>query len=45
MYIGIEVKRPGGKLSPHQERFRDNLQQAGGVYVVAYSVEDVIKYF
>jgi len=41
-YIGIEVKRPGSKLSPHQEAFRDNLQQAGGFYIVAHNVEDVI---
>lgn len=42
-YVGIEVKQPGCKLSPHQEAFRDSLQCAGGKYLVAYSLEDIIK--
>ena len=44
-YIGIEVKAPKGKLSPAQEHFRDNLEKAGGVYIIARQVEDVIKFF
>lgn len=41
-YWGIEVKRPGNKLSPHQEAFRDNLQQAGGKYVTVFCLEDIM---
>ena len=44
-YIAIEVKAPKGKLSPAQEHFRDNLQKAGGQYIVARQLEDVIKFF
>jgi hypothetical protein len=43
IFIGIEVKRPGGKLSPHQKAFCDALLQAGGRYVVAQSLEDVME--
>ena len=44
-YIAIEVKTPKGKLSEVQEHFRDNLRKAGGYYVVARQLEDVIKIF
>lgn len=42
-FVGIEVKRPNGKLSEHQEAFRDELQRLGGLYVVATSLDDIIK--
>lgn len=42
-FVAIEVKRPNGKLSEHQEAFRDELQRIGGLYVVATSVDDIIK--
>ena len=38
----IEVKKPGGKLSEHQEKFRDNILNAGHLFVVAKSIEDVL---
>lgn len=41
-YWGIEVKRPGNKLSPGQEAFRDNLQQAGGKYVTVFCLGDIM---
>ena len=44
-YIGIEVKAPRGQLSKTQEHFRDNLILAGGHYIVARQLEDVIDYF
>ncbi len=43
IFIGIEVKRPGGKLSPNQKLFCDALIAAGGRYVVAQSLEDVME--
>jgi hypothetical protein len=39
----IEVKKPGGKLSKAQEKFRDNVIAAGGRWMAAYSVEDVVE--
>jgi hypothetical protein len=33
-YVGIEVKRPGGKQSDHQKEFQANLEAAGGKYVL-----------
>ena len=42
---GIEVKGPKGKLSPAQEEFRDRFRCAGGVYIVARGLQDVISEF
>jgi len=42
-YAAIEVKRPGGKLTEGQEDFLFSVKQAGGIAIVAYSVDDVIK--
>ena len=41
-FIGIEVKAPKGKQSDHQKEFQKNLEAAGGRYILAYSLEDVI---
>lgn len=30
----VEVKRPGGKLSPAQEKFRDLCRETGTAYIV-----------
>lgn len=44
LYIAIEVKRPGGRQSEDQIAFMDELRTRGeGIYVLAYSLEDVIK--
>ena len=41
---GIEVKRElGGKVSGDQERFGQNLEAAGGKYVVTRGVDDAEK--
>ena len=40
-FVGIEVKRYGGKQSDYQKDFQSNLEAAGGRYLLAYSVEDV----
>jgi hypothetical protein len=42
-YVGIEVKAPKGKQSEHQKAFQQTLEAAGGRYVLAYSLEDVIS--
>jgi hypothetical protein len=43
--LGIEVKDVKGKLNPNQEAFRDQLEGAGGRYIVARSLDDVIPLF
>ena len=40
---GIEVKSAKGKLSDDQGAFQIRLVNAGGVYIVARSVDDVIE--
>ena len=40
--IGIEVKRRGGKLSDEQHAFGEALRAAGGIYIVAFSIDDVL---
>ena len=41
--FGIEVKTPIGKLSKDQKIVRDKFLEAGCVFIVARSLEDVIK--
>lgn len=42
VFVGIEVKRPGGgKLSEAQEAVQDALQRAGGTYLVVRDVSDL----
>jgi Holliday junction resolvase len=40
-FLGIEVKMPGGRLSRKQERVMQTILDAGGVAIVARSVDDV----
>lgn len=42
-YVGLEVKRPGGKLSPMQKQFAKELIDHGGYYFMVTSIDDVIK--
>jgi len=42
-YVGIEVKAPKGKQNPNQIQFQQDLERAGGRYVLAYSLDDIIK--
>ena len=44
-YVGIVVKAPKGKQSEHQKEFQRQLEEAGGKYIVAYSLDDVIQDF
>lgn len=39
----IEVKTPTGKMSPYQYDFQYQIEQAGCRYLIARSVEDLIK--
>ncbi len=40
-FVSIEVKTPTGRLSPEQEVWRSAVLKAGGIAVVARSVDDV----
>jgi hypothetical protein len=42
-YVGIEVKALRGRQSEHQMEFQRKLEDAGGRYVLAYSLDDVIN--
>lgn len=41
----VEVKAPGGRLSPLQQLFRDDLLKLKQRYAVVWSKEDVDKWF
>ncbi|MEK7994731.1 MAG: VRR-NUC domain-containing protein [Planctomycetota bacterium] len=43
-YIGIEVKTEKGVLSEHQHEFGRGLMLAGGDYLVARSLDDVMGF-
>ena len=40
-YVGIEVKRRGGKQSDHQKAFQKRLEEAGGRYLLAHCIDDI----
>jgi hypothetical protein len=40
-FVSIEVKTPSGRLSPEQETWQTAVQKAGGIAVVARSVDDI----
>lgn len=41
-HVWIEVKMPKGRLSVHQEKFREDIERHGGRYIEARSLEDVM---
>ena len=41
----IEVKRPGGHVSPEQITFRNSWERAGALWGLAQSIEDVQRIF
>lgn len=45
VFMAIEVKRPGAKLSKHQEDFRKEVKDHFGISIVAWDVKDVSDYF
>lgn len=44
-FIGVEVKLPGGKLSPVQAITHDAIREAGGIVHVVHSLEECMKAF
>jgi len=42
-FIGIEVKREKGALSLEQKQFKADTELHGGTYIVARSIEDVMR--
>lgn len=42
-FFGIEVKRPGEKPSPIQQQRANQITAAGGLMILAMSVEDVAE--
>jgi hypothetical protein len=40
-FIGVEVKAPSGRQSPAQLSIEAEIRRRRGIYVLAYSVEDV----
>ncbi len=42
-YIGIEVKGKTGKQSDGQIKFQEELESAGGVYILARGLDDIMK--
>jgi hypothetical protein len=44
-YVGIEVKGAKGRQSDNQKEFQRRLEAAGGKYVLAYSLDDVLNAF
>lgn len=44
-YIGIECKGPKGVQSEAQEKFQTMVERHGGVYILAYALEDVVERF
>jgi Holliday junction resolvase len=43
--IWIEIKRPGGKLSPYQIKFKEDIQMFGGIYIWLTSLDEAINFF
>lgn len=41
-FIGIEVKSLKGKQNPDQIQFQKSVEKAGGRYILARSVDDII---
>jgi VRR-NUC domain len=40
-FVGIEVKQPGGKLSRIQQHQLERIRQAGGIVIVAETLDEV----
>ena len=39
--LWIEIKKPGGKLSTHQENFKAEIESHGGIYLVVTNIDDL----
>lgn len=42
-FLAIECKRPSGQVTPEQVAFLQNVREAGGVAILARSVDDVLE--
>ena len=42
-YCGVEVKTATGKMSEHQLKWKQRIEAAGGRYILARSVDDVVN--
>ena len=42
--IFVEIKRPGGRLSPAQKAMHERITSAGAVVTTCFSAEDVERY-
>lgn len=42
-FLSVEVKTPPGRLSPEQRLWREAVQSAGGVYILARSVDEALR--
>ena len=42
--IYVEMKKPGGKLSLHQEKWRDRLQETNQNWAACWSAEEAIAF-
>lgn len=42
-FVGIEVKKPGGKVSGWQQAEIEAIKRAGGVAFVAWNVDEVMQ--
>jgi len=40
-FVGIEVKKPGGRQSDRQKKFQKMLEAFGGLYILADHPDDV----
>jgi len=43
-FLAIEVKRPGGKMTPEQDKFLLEVNLHGGLGLLATSIDDVSKF-
>lgn len=41
-FVAIEVKFGKGKQKPEQETFQRNVERCNGIYILAYSLDDVL---
>lgn len=42
-FIGVECKAPGGRQSPVQKSIEQEIARRNGIYILAYSVDDLEK--
>jgi len=42
-FFALEIKLPGRKPTPDQERLLRDVERAGGIAILAYSLEDALR--